>query len=299
MGWGQGIGIGWPNATSVATPVPTNVYYNILSVCSGEPFDSISTNLVNPNVYTTGDYVYSTTINDGVLLGDTQLGPGDIQVEIIGPVNYGCPVTALESYVIVDCILGEEYTSGYYDAGNFALGDRVYTQYGNYGWVQNITTAQEGDQSDGFPIGYVDDRCNDCIVSFSFQVDSDGGDFYLGLYATESLGEVPWASDVNELIINVNYSINIGFDESPPINMNGSATFEIPSYNVPNGIENYFIGDEYLFSLSEDASVNYDEFNVTSISIIDTALGPYDIGWNVPNRYVTNYGNVWTFYYPT
>lgn len=299
MGWGQGIGIGWPNATSVATPVPTNVYYNILSVCSGESFDSISTNLVNPNIYTTGDYVYSTTINDGVLLGDQQLSPGDIQVEIIGPVNYGCPVTALESYRIIDCITGQDYISGYYDAGNFALGDRVYTQYGNYGWVQNTETAQEGNQDDGFPIGYVDDRCNDCNVTFSFESQEEDGSYNLLLNATESLGEVNWESSINTLYVSVNYFMEFIAEEGPGTTRSGTINFVIPSYNVGSGSEFINIGTEYMFGINTEVySLVSQSFTNTTISLNDTALGPYDIGWDVPNRYVTNYGNVWTLYYP-
>ncbi len=299
MGWGQGIGIGWPNATSGATPVPTNVYYNILSLCSGEPINSISTNLVDPNVYTTGDYVYSTTINDGVLLGDAQLVPRDIQVEIIGPVNYGCPVTALESYVIIDCITGQDYTSGYYDAGNFALGDRVYTQYGNYGWVQNITTAQEGDQSDGFPIGYVDDRCNDCTVSFSFDPVRGEGEYYLNLLATESQGDVAFQSTQNTLLISVYYFMTFSQEEGPDTDREGTINFAIPSYNVGAGSEFILLGNEFMFNINtETFSLIEQNFYVTTIEVVDTELGPYDTGWVVPNKYVTNYGNVWTFYYP-
>jgi hypothetical protein len=296
MGW-NGIGIGWPNATSAATPVPTNVYYLIASVCpDGDTPGGLSTQLVDPNVYVTGDYVYSTTLNFGVLLGAQQSTPLD-QVEIIGPTYSGCPVTALESYVIVDCILGEEYTSGYYDAGNFALGDRVYTQYGNYGWVQNITTAQEGDQGEGFPIGYVADRCNDCNVIFSFEVSSDGSDWYLDLYA-DVTGDVNFESTINELIIDVNYEILLTAPEDPPITMSGTVVFEIASYNVPTGSGPIFMHEQYAFSLSEDYNVDYEQYNVTSISVNPVVLGPYDLGDN-QFRYVTEYGNVWTFNYPT
>jgi hypothetical protein len=301
MGWGQGIGIGWPNATSVATPVPTNVYYLIDDWCSEDPIpmDAYTTQLVDPNVYFTGNYVYSTTLNFGVLLGAQQSTPLD-QVEIIGPTYSGCPVTALESYVIVDCILGEEYTSGYYDAGNFALGDRVYTQYGNYGWVQNTTTAQEGDQSEGFPIGYVADRCNDCNVTFIFEVRTeDDGNWYVDLYVNND-GDVPFQSDANELIIDVNYEVYLTAPEDPPVTMAGTVTFEIPSYNVPNGAEGYFLAEQYAFSLGGggDYDVASEQFYVTSISVDPIALGPYDTGWSRNNRYVTEYGNVWTFYYP-
>jgi len=296
MAW-NGIGIGWPNATSVATPVPANVYYNILSVCSGLP-DNMSTNLVNPSVYTTGDYVYSTTINDGVLLGDLQLAPGNIQVEIIGPTYSGCPVTALESYVIVDCITGQEYTSGYYYAGNFALGDRVYTKYGNYGWVQNITTAQEGDQDEGgFSIGYVADRCNDCNVGLWVTITKeDVGTFNINLFAKEMLSEVNFQSSNNELDVYVNYYAVLSNDEDPDIIRSGSYLFEISSYNVPSGTTE-IIGTDFIFNAPESYSIIEQTVQITSINFDGIALGPYDTGWDKPNRYVTNYGNVWTMTY--
>lgn len=292
------IGIGWPNATSVATPVPTNVYYLIDNWCSEDviPMDTYTTQLVDPNVYVTGDYVYSTTLNFGVLLGAQQSTPLD-QVEIIGPTYSGCPVAALESYVIVDCILGQEYTSGYYDAGNFALGDRVYTQYGNYGWVQNITTAQEGDQGEGFPIGYVADRCNDCNVNLSATITKeDVGVFNINLFAKEMLGEVNFESSDNQLDVYVNYYVVLGNNEDPDIIKEGEYLFEISSYNVPSGSEE-IIGTDSIFNAPESYGIIEQAVQITSINFDGIALGPYDTGWDIPNKYVTNYGNVWTMYY--
>ena len=299
MGW-NGIGIGWPNASAYSgPPAPASVYYNIISVCSGESFDSISTNLVNPNVYTTGNYVYSTTINDGVLLGDQQLSPGDIQVEIIGPVYLGCPVPVLVSYTVYDCQLGEYYTTGPYEEGTITEGGRVYTQSGNYGYVNSIVEPPiEGDTStEAFPIGYVDYRCNDCSVTFNFELQSDGSDWYLDLYVNND-AEVPFQSDINELIIDVNYSAYLTSDEDPPITRSGSVTFEIASYNVPSGVEGWHLHEQYAFSANEVYNVETDSYGVTSMSVNPIALGPYDTGWDVPNKYVTDYGNVWTFYYP-
>jgi hypothetical protein len=293
-------GQGGGSRTVSSTPVPTDVYYLIDGWCSEDEFptNTYTTQLVDPNIYHTGEFVYSTVLNTGVLLGSPQSTPIN-EVGIIGPVSSGCPVTALESYVIIDCITGQDYISGYYDVGNFALGDRVYTQYGNYGWVQNTATAQEGNQDDGFPIGYVDNRCNDCNVSFSFDPIRGEGEYYLDLLATESFGEVAFQSTQNTLLISVHYYMAFSQEEGPNIDKEGTINFVIPSYNVAAGATDK-IGSEYMFAINtENTNLISQDFYVTTIEVVDTALGPYNIDWDVPNKYVTNYGNVWTFYYPT
>ena len=301
MGW-NGIGVGWPNASAYSgPPAPTNVYYLIDGWCSESEFptNTYTTQLVDPNIYHTGEFVYSPTLYTGVLLGPTQSTPLE-EVAIIGPVYSGCPVPALVSYSVYDCQLGEYYTTGPYEEGTITEGGRVYTQSGNYGYVNSIVEPpQEGNtDTEAFPIGYVDYRCNDCSITFNFELQSDGSDWYLDLYVNND-GEVPFQSDINELIIDVNYSAYLTSEEDPPITMSGSVTFEIASYNVPSGVEGWHLHEQYAFSASEDYNVETDSYGVTSMSVNPIALGPYDTGWDVPNKYVTDYGNVWTFYYPT
>ena len=367
MGWGQGIGIGWPNASASAGPPIVMGYFEIASLCNGTVAPGTTSQLVDTSLYATGDYVaYNNELGyvAGLQLGNIVSTPSDEFLTIISksvytgcPVNFAidlvCPdyipenmatvliapglyntgdyvfspatnqtvllgniISDLESYQLIpisgqayqacqvsynvyDCIQEEPYTTGYYNTGTFGNGNRVYTQSGNYGYVANTTEApQEHDApTSPFPIGYVDYRCNDCNVTFNFELQSDGSDWYLDLYVNND-GEVPFQSDINELIINVNYSAYLTSDEDPPITMSGSVTFEIPSYNVPSGVEGYHLGEEYAFSANEVYNVDSDSYGVTSMSVNPIALGPYDTGWYVPNRYVTNYGNVWTFYYP-
>jgi len=90
MGWGNGIGIGWPNAS--ASNQSQMVYYQIQQVC-GElvPFDS-TTQLVDNYIYQTGDYViYDGSGGNRVLLGDVSETIGSTVYNISGPVYTSCP----------------------------------------------------------------------------------------------------------------------------------------------------------------------------------------------------------------
>lgn len=92
MGFGNGIGIGWPMASSSRG---ANLgYFNFAERC-GEilPRDR-TTQLVDTSIYHTGDYV------DGVdglgntfrwLLGEIVPTPGDHIIEISGPTYISCP----------------------------------------------------------------------------------------------------------------------------------------------------------------------------------------------------------------
>jgi len=303
MGWGMSMGIGWPNASAYSTPpVPTSVYYQIDNWCLGEEYPGgYTTQLVDPNIYHTGDYVFSTDLGAGVLLGAPQSTP-ESQFAIVGPSYPYCP-PPLESYTIYDCIEGQYYITGPYEQGWFGKGNRVYTDYGNYGYVYQIEQAQEGNtDTEAFPIGYVDNRCNDCNVTFSFQLGGGEGenDYNILLFATESLGEVNFQSSINPLFINLQYVIEFVDEETgSPVYRYGNVQFQINEYIVGADSENIYLGEEYAFNLSGGPyNISNTRFAVTEISVNPTAFDPYDTGWVVPNRYVTNYGNVWTFYYP-
>lgn len=91
MGWGNGIGIGWPNSTSGSNQGQM-VYYQIQEVCGQvEPFDS-TTQLVNDSVYQPGDYVrYVGGAGNRVLLGAVSETIGTNVFNIGGEVYASCP----------------------------------------------------------------------------------------------------------------------------------------------------------------------------------------------------------------
>ena len=91
MGWGQGIGIGWPNSTSGSNQ-PQMVYYQIQQVCGqAVPSDS-TTQLVDNSIYQTGDYVrYDGSGGNRVLLGAVSETIGSIVFNIGLPIYTSCP----------------------------------------------------------------------------------------------------------------------------------------------------------------------------------------------------------------
>ena len=372
MGWGQGIGIGWPNASASAGPPIVMGYFEIASLCNGTVAPGTTSQLVDTSLYATGDYVaYNNELGylAGLQLGNIVSTPSDEFLTISGPVYTGCPVnfaidlvcpdyipenmatvliapglyntgdyvfspatnqtvllgniiSNLESYQLIpisgqayqacqvsynvyDCIQEEYYTTGYYNIDSLGLGNRVNTQSGNYGWVADTTEGpQEHDApTSPFQIGYVDYRCNDCNVTFSFEL--GGGEeenaFNIILFATESLGEVNFESSTNTLFVTVQYEIEFEEEETgTPLYRKGSVQFQIDKYIVGSGSENTYLGEEYAFTLPGGAwdTVGTNIY-VTDMNVGNIALGPYFTGWDEDNKYITTYGNAWTFYYPT
>ena len=88
MGWGQGIGIGWPNSTSGSNQ-PQMVCYVIQEVCGGAVPPDSTTQFVWNYTYQTGDYVDSGDVR--VLLGPIAEGGGLNVYNISGPVYTSCP----------------------------------------------------------------------------------------------------------------------------------------------------------------------------------------------------------------
>jgi len=88
MGWGQGIGIGWPNSTSGSNQ-PQMVYFQIQGVCAGIVPEFSTTQLVDNSIYQTGDYVDSGDVR--VLLGPETETEGINIYNISGPVYTSCP----------------------------------------------------------------------------------------------------------------------------------------------------------------------------------------------------------------
>jgi len=91
MGWGIGIGIGWPNAS--ASNQSQMVYFTIVDVCGGGAYNPGTTQLVDNSTYQTGDGV---NFNNGggyigrVILGTSTLIPGSYTYNISGPAYIGC-----------------------------------------------------------------------------------------------------------------------------------------------------------------------------------------------------------------
>ena len=89
MGWGNGMSIGWPNASNQNTPGEM-VYFAIEEACSSFITFGITSQLVDSSIYHTGDFVQSDTIMDRVRLGYSQNSPGGTIYEISGPTFTDC-----------------------------------------------------------------------------------------------------------------------------------------------------------------------------------------------------------------
>ena len=87
MGWGMGIPIGWPNASSANQG--EMVYFEIQQVCGGGVSPNSTTQLVDNSIYQTGDYVDSGDVR--VLLGSETETEGLNVYNISGPVYTNCP----------------------------------------------------------------------------------------------------------------------------------------------------------------------------------------------------------------
>ena len=91
MGWGQGIGIGWPNAS--ASNQSQMVYYQIQQVCGQAVPTNSTTQLVDNSIYQTGDYVrYVGSGGNRVLLGAVSETIGENVFNIGGEVYASCPI---------------------------------------------------------------------------------------------------------------------------------------------------------------------------------------------------------------
>jgi len=93
MGWGQGIGIGWPNASAQGGTPGEMVYFEVLELCGGGIDPGSTTKLANNSIYHPGDYVeYFGGGGNRVLLGNETPSMGVTSYDISGPVYTSCPV---------------------------------------------------------------------------------------------------------------------------------------------------------------------------------------------------------------
>jgi hypothetical protein len=93
MGLGIGIGMGWPMASSSRSE--NLAYFIIAERCGGGLAKNPSTQLVDTNIYHTGDYVDgedSPGNTSRFLLGEIVLVPGNVIIEISGPTYTSCEV---------------------------------------------------------------------------------------------------------------------------------------------------------------------------------------------------------------
>lgn len=92
MGWGNGIGIGWPNA-SAGTTTGISGWFVIEEVCTLGPPVGIFTTYQNNVNWQSGDYVYCPFYGQRVLLGTLYAEEPDApQLDVEGPVYNSCGI---------------------------------------------------------------------------------------------------------------------------------------------------------------------------------------------------------------
>ena len=209
---------------------------------------------------------------------------------------YSTPIM-YESYSIYSCS-GEEYLdSNEYPVDSFFPGYRVSFGGGNYGFINGVIPAIGGGEIlSNFTIGDVNYRCNDSQVALSFEAVNIGpGTWGIRVYGNlfEGLDVI---SDQNTLHVTVNYYIVFYSESSGNVIRNGSHTFNIYSYSMTTGSTT--LATDPVFTVPLDASFDYSELSCTSFSI-DNVYGVYSTGSTGSDKFVTNYGNAWTFNWPT
>ena len=207
-----------------------------------------------------------------------------------------------ESYSIYDCTAEEYQDTNKYPIVYFNIGDRVYLpESGSYGYIDTIIPSKFGVTLQSLPIGYCNYRCNDSDVSLSLDIKNDIGvptDWYAKLYGIEVFGEdIPVISYANyTLTVQFYFDLEL-FDGDNYINHSGTSGFVQDTYNI-NSDENVLIDTKFLFNTPEGYGISsINQLYVTSVFISNT-YGPYYIGWEYNNRFLTDNGNVWTFYWP-
>jgi hypothetical protein len=210
----------------------------------------------------------------------------------------GTPMPTTESYGIYSCSGEENLASDPYPAGSFIPGYRITIGGGDYGYVTSIIPAAEGDAIGNLPIGNVDSRCNDSEIQLSLQLISSGTNYSIRVRGYIYFGGLPVVSENNTLFLTITYYIPFVSDEGS-ILRSGNIQTEIPVYDMqPETLT--ILKDVPAFTVPNGYYPDGGpELTVTSFSLGNTLLGPYEIGEGYPNRFVTPYGNVWTFYWPT
>ena len=212
----------------------------------------------------------------------------------------------LESYNVYNCPNEETNYTFSYPVGDFVVGDRVLiNENGNrYGFINSTEPADSGDNNiSSLPIGYVDFRCNDSSVVLSAVLGGGEADdsYNIVLNGTENFGEdIPVISDEfldYEITVRVHYECAFNNGESD-LSRNGYVDVITNTYNIPGGGAATLNGEgTYAFSTPGGYDLVSFEYYMNPLTIKNT-YGPYNIGWEWYNRFVTDNGNAWTFTWP-
>jgi hypothetical protein len=207
------------------------------------------------------------------------------------------PGPTTESYGIYSCSGEENLASDPYPIGSFIPGYRITIGGGDYGYVTSIIPAAGGDAIGNLPIGNVDSRCNDSEIQISLTLVPGVTDQYIRVGGYVYPGGLPVASENNTLFLTIAYNIPYTNDEDA-LTIDGSVSVEITTYNMLEAEYSSLI-EVFIGTVPAGYYPEYSELRVTSFSLGNTLLGPYDVGQEGAGKFVTPYGNAWTFYWPT
>ena len=227
MGWGQGIGIGWPNATSGG----------------------------------------------------------------VAPIVY-------ESYIYSSCLNAEEFDTNQYPQGTFQVFDRVaYPDYSSYGKIIEVLSPGSGVSIIDLPINDIstDRPCIDSNINISIGaifnevgvVSCNIGAGITGIVVDNNTGSFP-------ISFNINWTANVEDGGGGGTTVNGVKTMNFVSPIWPIGssliaenvVLDYLSGSWYTTALTASIS----DFQIENSTV-------FDVGWDLPNLYLTTYGNTWEFSY--
>jgi len=227
MGWGNGIGIGWPNATSGSTPI-----------------------------------VY-------------------------------------ESYIYSSCLNVEEFDTNQYPQGTFQVFDRVaYPDYSSYGKIIGVLSPGSGVSIIDLPINDIstDRPCIDSNINIGIEPVFDVYNVVICNIGAGVTGiAVDNSSGYFAISFNINWTADTQDGEGSVNTISGVKVMNFISPIWPIGssliAENVLLADItpgwYCYALT--ASISNFEINNSTV---------FDVGWNLPNLYLTTYGNTWRFEYP-
>lgn len=210
----------------------------------------------------------------------------------------GSAPISLESYAIYSCSGEESLISEPYQVGSFVPGNRIGISGTNYGYIESVIPESTGETISNFPIGPVDYTCNDSDIYLSVQFQQIGNNCNFTLYGYMYPGSLSVISNVNPLSVDVLYYIPFIDEFGSSLIRSGTKTIQVNTYNVPVDVLTV-LQSEFVFTVPSGYTPEYIELSVTNVEIGNIYNSPYDTGWEYPNKYVTNYGNVWTFFWPT
>jgi hypothetical protein len=128
MGFGNGIGMGWPMASSSSSA--NLAYFAITEWCGGITPRDWTSQLINTNLYNPGDYVEGIDDRGNIFrlrLGEIVLLPGKAIFQISGPTYISCPI--YRAFNIENVCQGEMPVActTHIDITYYSTGDYVYS----------------------------------------------------------------------------------------------------------------------------------------------------------------------------